>query len=198
MIEAVSGLGGASDVSEIPEKSFYKPGEVCKYTDTQPYVLRFWENEFPQLAPNRNRTGQRVYRREDLEMVLRIKKLLYEQEYTIADARRALDAEQHGAPASRVFEMDADDESASPAPAKRAAARPAPPYPAPKGERPAAGLDVGELAERLGALERRCARAEAALAEAEAERDALRERCQRVAGRLERLLSTLPKRSDEA
>ncbi len=78
-------------MTEIPDKPFYKIGEVCQYTDTQPYVLRFWESEFPQLAPEKNRNGQRVYRRQDIELIFRIKKLLYEEEYTIAGARKRLE-----------------------------------------------------------------------------------------------------------
>lgn len=79
------------ETTEIPEKLFYKAAEVCQITDTQPYVLRFWESEFPQLAGEKNRSGQRVYRRSDIELVFRIKKLLYQEEYTIAGARKALD-----------------------------------------------------------------------------------------------------------
>ncbi len=83
--------------SEIPNKLFYKIGEVCDITDTQPYVLRFWESEFPQLSPKKNRSGQRVYRRKDIDTVMRIKQLLYEEEYTIAGARKKLDDDlQHG------------------------------------------------------------------------------------------------------
>jgi DNA-binding transcriptional MerR regulator len=78
---------------EIPEKPFYKIAEVCQYTDTQPYVIRFWESEFPQLAPTKGRSGQRVYRREDIDLILRIKRLLHEEEYTIAGARRRLEEE---------------------------------------------------------------------------------------------------------
>ena len=77
--------------TEIPEKLFYKAAEVCQITDTQPYVLRFWESEFPQLAGEKNRSGQRVYRRADIDLVFRIKKLLYQEEYTIAGARKAID-----------------------------------------------------------------------------------------------------------
>jgi DNA-binding transcriptional MerR regulator len=76
--------------TESPKKLFYKIGEVCSLTDTQPYVLRFWESEFPQLAPRKSRTGQRVYRPRDVEMVREIKKLLYEEGYTIAGARKKL------------------------------------------------------------------------------------------------------------
>ena len=75
---------------EVPNKLFYKIGEVCELTDTQPYVLRFWESEFPQLAPRKNRSGQRVYQRKDIDTVLRIKKLLYDEEYTIAGVRTTL------------------------------------------------------------------------------------------------------------
>ena len=76
--------------TEFPKKHFYKIGEVCSLTDTQPYVLRFWESEFPQLAPNKSRTGQRIYRPRDVELILEIKKLLYEEGYTIAGARKKL------------------------------------------------------------------------------------------------------------
>jgi DNA-binding transcriptional MerR regulator len=76
----------------VPDKLFYKAAEVCELTDTQPYVLRFWESEFPQLASEKNRSGQKVYRRQDIDLILRIKKLLYEEEYTIAGARKAIDA----------------------------------------------------------------------------------------------------------
>ena len=83
----------AKTASEIPEKLFYKIGEVCEITDTQPYVLRFWESEFPQLSPRKNRSGQRVYQRRDIDTILRIKGLLYEEEYTIAGARKKLEEE---------------------------------------------------------------------------------------------------------
>ncbi|HKN47021.1 MAG TPA: MerR family transcriptional regulator, partial [Candidatus Polarisedimenticolia bacterium] len=75
---------------EIPRKLFFKIGEVCQLTDTQPYVLRFWESEFPQLAPTKSRSGQRLYRRKDIDLVLEIKKLLYEEGFTIAGARKKL------------------------------------------------------------------------------------------------------------
>jgi DNA-binding transcriptional MerR regulator len=76
---------------DIPDKSQFRVNEVCQLTDTQPYVLRFWESEFPQLAPDRGRGGSRVYKKDDVELILRIKHLLYEKEYTIAGARRLLD-----------------------------------------------------------------------------------------------------------
>ena len=74
----------------IPRKQFYKMGEVCQLTDTQPYVLRFWESEFSRLAPTKTSTGQRLYRRKDVDLVLHIKRLLYEEGFTIAAARKKL------------------------------------------------------------------------------------------------------------
>jgi len=75
---------------EIPRKLFYKLNEVCQLTDTQPYVLRFWESEFAQLAPTKSRNGQRLYRRKDIDLVLTIKKLLNDEGLTIAGAREKL------------------------------------------------------------------------------------------------------------
>ena len=80
----------------IPNKLFFKIGEVCEITDTQPYVLRYWESEFPALAPAKNSSGQRIYRRRDIETVLRIKQLLYEEGFTIAGAKKRLEAEMAG------------------------------------------------------------------------------------------------------
>jgi DNA-binding transcriptional MerR regulator len=75
-------------------KSTFKIREVCQHTDTQPYVLRFWESEFPQLRPETSSSGQRVYTQEDVDLILRIKQLLYDEEYTIAGARALLDDEK--------------------------------------------------------------------------------------------------------
>jgi DNA-binding transcriptional MerR regulator len=81
---------------QIPNKLFFKIGEVCEITDTQPYVLRYWESEFAALAPAKNSSGQRIYRRRDIETVLRIKQLLYEEGFTIAGAKKRLEAEMGG------------------------------------------------------------------------------------------------------
>src|SRR5436309_9401032 len=78
---------------DLESKPYYKIGEVCEMTGTQPYVLRFWESEFPTLAPEKNRSGQRIYRKRDIDLIQRIKTLLYEKEYTIAGARKVLEAE---------------------------------------------------------------------------------------------------------
>ena len=74
----------------IPEKLFFKIGEVCELAGVQAHVLRYWETEFPTLAPQKNRAGQRTYRRHDVEMALRIKELLYDEQYTIAGAKKKL------------------------------------------------------------------------------------------------------------
>jgi DNA-binding transcriptional MerR regulator len=74
----------------IPDKLYFRIGDVAKLCGVAAYVLRFWETEFPQLKPNKGGTGQRLYRRKDVEMALRIKSLLYEQGYTIPGARQAL------------------------------------------------------------------------------------------------------------
>lgn len=81
---------------KIPNKLFFKIGEVCEITDTQPYVLRYWESEFPALAPAKNSSGQRIYRRRDIETVLRIKQLLYDEGFTIAGAKKRLEQELAG------------------------------------------------------------------------------------------------------
>jgi DNA-binding transcriptional MerR regulator len=86
----------------IPEKLFFKIGEVCDITGVQAHVLRYWESEFPMLAPQKNRAGQRTYRKRDVEMVLRIKELLYEDQYTIAGAKKKLASEIRGASKLKV------------------------------------------------------------------------------------------------
>ncbi len=86
----------------IPEKLFFKIGEVCDITGIQAHVLRYWESEFPMLAPQKNRAGQRTYRKRDVEMVLRIKELLYEDQYTIAGAKKKLTSDLRGASKLKV------------------------------------------------------------------------------------------------
>jgi DNA-binding transcriptional MerR regulator len=79
--------------TEIPDKLYFRIGEVARLCSVAPYVLRFWESEFTQLKPNKSGTGQRLYRRRDVEMALRVKRLLYDEGYTIAGARQAIQAE---------------------------------------------------------------------------------------------------------
>jgi DNA-binding transcriptional MerR regulator len=75
---------------EIPDKLYFRIGEVSKLLHVEPYVVRFWETEFPGLAPKKSDTGQRLFRRKDVELLLRIKHLLYEKKFTIEGARQAL------------------------------------------------------------------------------------------------------------
>ncbi len=77
----------------IPEKIFFKIGEVCDLVGVQAHVLRYWETEFPMLSPQKNRSGQRSYRRRDVEIALRIKELLYDDLFTIAGAKKKLQGE---------------------------------------------------------------------------------------------------------
>ncbi|QQS48478.1 MAG: MerR family transcriptional regulator [Acidobacteriota bacterium] len=77
----------------IPDKLFFKIGEVCDLVGVQAHVLRYWETEFPMLQPQKNRSGQRTYRRKDVEMALRIRQLLYEEGFTIAGAKKKLASE---------------------------------------------------------------------------------------------------------
>jgi DNA-binding transcriptional MerR regulator len=78
---------------EIPDKLYFRIGDVARICEVPAYVLRFWETEFPQLKPNKGGTGQRLYRKRDVEMALRIKSLLYDQGYTIPGARQVFKAE---------------------------------------------------------------------------------------------------------
>src|SRR5256885_14634097 len=87
------------------EARLYKIGEVCKVADVQPYVLRYWETEFPPLAPNKSGGGQRLYTQREIDIILRIKQLLYSEGFTIAGAKKKLEGEggqTSAAPASDV------------------------------------------------------------------------------------------------
>jgi DNA-binding transcriptional MerR regulator len=84
-------MGSAAQTArEIPEKSLFRIGEVSRLTSTKTFVLRFWESEFPTLQPVKSPSGHRLYRREDIDTVFEIKRLLYEQGFTIAGARKHL------------------------------------------------------------------------------------------------------------
>src|SRR6185436_2680118 len=78
----------------IPEKIYFKIGEVCDLVGVQAHVLRYWETEFSILSPQKNKSGQRSYRRRDVEIALRIKQLLYNEMFTIAGARKKIQTEQ--------------------------------------------------------------------------------------------------------
>ena len=79
--------------ARVQKRLYYKIGEACKTLGIQPYVLRYWETEFPALAPSKSRSGQRVYSEKELEIIRRIKELLYEEGYTIAGAKKKLEGE---------------------------------------------------------------------------------------------------------
>ncbi|NIV50270.1 MAG: MerR family transcriptional regulator [Gammaproteobacteria bacterium] len=115
-----------------PEKRYYRIGEVARITGVKPYVLRYWESEFRWMAPPKSRSKQRLYRKRDIDMILLIKKLLYEERFTIEGARKRL----------RELGVDGALESAAPesaaAPAPEAAQLPLP-----------AGLDIRAEVGRL-------------------------------------------------
>ena len=98
-------------VVAIPEKLFFKIGEVCELAGLQAHVLRYWESEFPTLAPQKNRAGQRVYRKRDVEMALRIKELLYDDQYTIAGAKKRLANDMRSGTRLKVVPADGGEET---------------------------------------------------------------------------------------
>jgi DNA-binding transcriptional MerR regulator len=86
----MSEAAATSQVPEIPDKLFFRIGEVSSLLGLEPYVLRYWETEFPSLAPKKSGTGHRLYRRKDVELLLKIKHLLYQRRFTIDGARQYL------------------------------------------------------------------------------------------------------------
>src|ERR1700690_2966724 len=86
---------------EIPDKLYFKIGEVSDLLGVEPYVLRYWEGEFAALSPKKSGTGHRLYRRKDVELLLRIKHLLYDRKFTIEGARQTLYEESRGPKAAR-------------------------------------------------------------------------------------------------
>jgi DNA-binding transcriptional MerR regulator len=106
------------------KKLYYKIGEACRALDIQPYVLRYWETEFAVLAPSKSKSGQRVYTEKELDVIRRIKELLYDEGYTIAGAKKKLEGELSlgGVPSHPPAEPEA--EAAVPAPSPKPAATP--------------------------------------------------------------------------
>jgi DNA-binding transcriptional MerR regulator len=80
----------SEEAPELPDKIYFKIGEVAEIVGVEPYVLRYWETEFPALKPSKSRSQQRLYRKRDVELLLKIKRLLYEEQYTIAGAKKQL------------------------------------------------------------------------------------------------------------
>jgi DNA-binding transcriptional MerR regulator len=97
----------------IPEKLFFKIGEVCELAGVQAHVLRYWESEFTMLAPQKNRAGQRVYRKRDVEIALRIKELLYEDQYTIAGAKKRLANDLRAGGKFKIASSDDDSDNSA-------------------------------------------------------------------------------------
>ncbi len=99
----------------IPDRSDFKIGEVCDIAGVKPFVLRYWETEFPELAPTKGAGGQRSYSRCDVELILRIKHLLYEERFTVAGAKKRLAEEQQaGQPAVEGAEIAAPSIDSAP------------------------------------------------------------------------------------
>jgi DNA-binding transcriptional MerR regulator len=186
------------DPNPIPDKRFFKASEVCQITDTQPYVLRFWQSEFPQLRPERG-----VYRREDVDLVLRIKQLLYEEEFTIDGARRQLEQEQGEAAEAVPREVVAGEPAAEPADDRRSISRPgeagalevhgasALGDTVPRGRYDDAVEEVADLRLKLQEAETQARRAEARARKAEEVADRQRQRAHSALSRLEKLLESL-------
>ena len=94
--------------AEIPDKLYFKIGEVSKLACVEPHVLRYWETEFPQIQPKRANSNQRLYRRVDVETILQIKTLLHEKEFTISGARKFLKDGGKTAMVTKSVPMDSD------------------------------------------------------------------------------------------
>ena len=104
---------------DIPDKLYFKIGEVSELLGVEPYVLRYWESEFPGLSPKKSGTGHRLYRRKDVELLLRIKHLLYEKRFTIEGARQSLQAEAKGPKPKAVKRMQTNLFAEDPLPSIR-------------------------------------------------------------------------------
>jgi DNA-binding transcriptional MerR regulator len=94
----------ASDAPVIPDRLYFKIGDVARICGVETYVLRFWETQFPQLKPNKSGTGQRLYRRRDVELVVEIDRLVHKEGYTLAGARQALEGGSRRAPVTQAAE----------------------------------------------------------------------------------------------
>ena len=142
--------------ARVQKRLYYKIGEACKALGIQPYVLRYWETEFPALTPSKSRSGQRVYSEKELEIIRRIKELLYEEGYTIAGAKKKLEGELASGTLGEAEGEEPEEEAAAaeppapepvlaPPPKKPRAAAPAPQPEAPSG----VDTDGAERVQRL-------------------------------------------------
>ena len=107
----------------MAKKLYYKIGEACKILDIQPYVLRYWETEFSALRPSKSKSGQRVYSEKDLQVIGRVKELLYDEGYTIAGAKKKLEAEQEKGEVKPTHEQPPDPKTEVETTVKKPAAK---------------------------------------------------------------------------
>ena len=145
--------------ARVQKRLYYKIGEACKALGIQPYVLRYWETEFPALTPSKSRSGQRVYSEKELEIIRRIKELLYEEGYTIAGAKKKLEGEltsgslgERETPEALEAPETPEETAGTPVQAALPAppAEPSPAAPAPAtGSAPALDTDAAERVQRL-------------------------------------------------
>jgi DNA-binding transcriptional MerR regulator len=126
--------------ARVQKRLYYKIGEACKALGIQPYVLRYWETEFPALTPSKSRSGQRVYSEKELEIIRRIKELLYDEGYTIAGAKKKLEVEL----TSGSFGEGRDEDETAPEAKASVSEPPAPPEKPAPARRPAAVPAVAE------------------------------------------------------
>lgn len=107
------GMAPVRTAADLPDRRYFRIGEVATLLGVKPYVLRYWETEFPQVRPQKSRSGQRLYRRREVEVLLDIRALLYDRGYTIAGARKALremeEARLGGRPASELAPLPATE-----------------------------------------------------------------------------------------
>jgi len=132
--------------ARVQKRLYYKIGEACKALGIQPYVLRYWETEFPALTPSKSRSGQRVYSEKELEIIRRIKELLYEEGYTIAGAKKKLEGELAAGNLGEAKETAPEETRSVPPPAPSPRRTP-PATPVPEQR----ALDIGD-GERLQRL----------------------------------------------
>jgi DNA-binding transcriptional MerR regulator len=118
----------AATKARVQKRLYYKIGEACKALGIQPYVLRYWETEFPALTPSKSRSGQRVYSEKEMEIIRRIKELLYEEGYTIAGAKKKLETEMAS---GSLGEVERDEEETAASTPEEAPAQAALPVPEP-------------------------------------------------------------------
>jgi DNA-binding transcriptional MerR regulator len=123
-----SGNGGT--VQFLPDKNFFRIGEVSRLTATKAFVLRYWETEFPMLEPVKSPKGHRLYRREDVQTVMEIRRLLYDEGFTIAGARRHLREHEGHTNGGNGHTMDSSAENGAESAAQASAVRSADPLPA--------------------------------------------------------------------